>query len=330
MKFGLKTFLLLLIFSQVPGNSSAQDEACPKFLIPLTVRDTRGEVIHSYSAADLEVKLNGDAQLAENIHRETRLRRIVILLDASGSMKGIGKEVPWRQAVASAQILTTLSRGRAHLALIIFGERINEQLGFAQDNLSVEKRLGELEKDQSYLDRQIHGMTHLNDALESALQMLKQPTSADELYVASDGGENGSSTSLGKVTKHVVDSGVRVFFAQLKLPADLGQRRREPIVGLDFSELPPQTGGARMLLSPSGMELGFDTRTKFSLTDGIRMFFEGMFENDVLELTGREQDKKNLKIGPSAQGRSLLKGAQLFYPRELYHCVSSQPQGIAH
>jgi hypothetical protein len=62
MKFGSKIFLLLLIVCQVPWNSSAQDQAFSKFLIPPTVRDIRGEVIHDFSAHDLEIKVNGNVQ----------------------------------------------------------------------------------------------------------------------------------------------------------------------------------------------------------------------------------------------------------------------------
>src|SRR5579863_7612887 len=100
MKAVPKIYLLVLMLCLFPGNSLAQDDACSKFLIPLTVRDARGEVIHDFSAHDLEIKITGNIQPGESIRRDNRPRRIVILLDASGSMRGFGAESPWRQAVS--------------------------------------------------------------------------------------------------------------------------------------------------------------------------------------------------------------------------------------
>jgi uncharacterized protein with von Willebrand factor type A (vWA) domain len=53
-------------------------------------------MIGDVAAQDLEVKLGGNTLPIGNIHVDKRLRRIVILLDSSGSMRGYGKEVPWR------------------------------------------------------------------------------------------------------------------------------------------------------------------------------------------------------------------------------------------
>jgi len=125
-------------------------------------------MIRDVATRDLEARLGGITLPIESIHEDKRLRRIVILLDSSGSMRGHGKEIPWRQTIASAQPLASLSEGRARLALLIFNEKILEEIGFAGDNSAVAMRLSELENDQNYPDHAVRGATHLDDAMNRA------------------------------------------------------------------------------------------------------------------------------------------------------------------
>jgi hypothetical protein len=150
-----RILLSLLLLCLAPCEHSAQDDPCAKVFIPLTLRDARGELIHNYSDGDLEVKLGGAAQHLETIQRETRPRRMVVLLDASGSMKEAGREILWPRAIASARFLAGLSERRARLALLIFNKKIVEEIGFSGDNAAITKRLNELAQDQKFLDHEV-------------------------------------------------------------------------------------------------------------------------------------------------------------------------------
>jgi hypothetical protein len=326
--------ILMLLLCLVPAYSRAQDDPCSKLLVPLTVRDTRGEVLHGLSAADLEVKVNGNAQQVENIHRETRPRRIVILLDASGSMKGVAKDIPWQKAIGSAQFLASLSEGRARLALLLFNTKIIEEIGFSGDNAAITKRLNELQKDQEFLNRRVQGATHLYDAMGRALQLLGEPISADVLYVVSDAGENGSHLIFPDIKRKLLETGVRVFLTRPEDPL-LANRNRTPeeVSGPeDSSVLVEQSGGASMTLSPKEINFGFRTRPTPSLTDGVRMFYAGLFDNDVLELGGTPPNlkKRDLKITLSSPARDHLNGAQLSYPHQLYLCTQAKSASVVH
>ena len=325
MKFGSKIFLLLLIVCQVPWNSSAQDQACSKFPIPLTVRDIRGEVIHDFSAHDLEVKVNGNVQQVESIHRDSRTRRIIILLDASASMRGFGTESPWRQAVSSAQLVTNLSEGRTQVALLVFNEKIIEDIGFAPDNTAIIRRLNALQKDQELRNHWVKGTTHLFDSVSHALQLLEHPSSTDTIYIASDTGENKSRLMHEDIQCELGESGVRVFLTLLVNPLNYRNRSPEEISGpQDTITLVERTGGERMSLTANGISLGFQTKPNPTPLEGARMYYQGFFDNDLLEIqpVPPPSKKRDLKIALSPVGRDHLKGAQLFYPRQLYTCAS--------
>jgi len=326
--------LSLLLLCLAPCEHSAQDDPCSKILIPFTLRDARGELIHNYSDGDLEVKLGGAAQHLERIQRETRSRRMVVLLDASGSMKEPGNGNLWRRAIASAQFLTGLSEPRAQLALLIFNKKIVEEIGFPDGNAAITKRLNELARDQKFLDHEVQGPTHLYDAMNRALQLLGQPTSADVLFVVSDAGENASQLSFADIKRKLLQAGVRVFLTRLEEPR-VNHRRmtQEEMSGVeDVFTLVDQTGGGGMTLAPNQIYLGFEARPIPSVTEGVRMFYGGLFENDVLEFASPPPTSKKheLRIVLSPPGRDRLHGAQLFYPQQLSICTPPRVDGIAH
>ncbi len=323
--------VLVMLFAAgwLPQGVNAQDTACSQYSIPIVIRDARGEVIHGFSREDLEVKVDGKFRGIDSIHREDRPRHIVIVLDASGSMKGIGNEIPWHEAIASVKLLAS-SEGRAYAALLIFNTKIVEEIGFARDNSAVTKRLGDLSKDAGYLSHSVKGTTHLYDAMSRALQLLEKPNSADALYVVSDGGENGSKIRQSELQRALAKSGVRVFFTLLHIPTEHRiHSAEEEIVGPNSFELTQRTGGGFMYLGPAEIRFGFEARPKPSLSEGIRMFFGGMFENEILQVTAPNQvpGKHDLKITLSAAARDRLKGAQLFYPQQRYSCAV--PQGVS-
>jgi hypothetical protein len=319
--------IVLALLSLTPQNGQGQATVCSQDSIPIVARDARGELIPGISSADLEVMVNGTPQKIMSIHREKRPRRIVILVDASASMRGIKHEVPWSQAIASAKLLTSLSEGRAQLALLIFNEKVIEEINFEPGNSAVSKRLDELEKDQEFFDHSVKGKTALYDAMWKALELLGQPTSADELYVASDGEDNQSHRKEKELEKKLAEGGVRVFASYLQGP--LGSRSRTPEemnIGRDLTELVERSGGEFIFVSPTGVAFGFDTHPNPSREEGLRMFFEGIFENEVLQVSAANQvsGKRDLKITLSPSERVRLKGAQLFCPRQLPSCPASQ------
>jgi len=325
--------IVLALLSWTPECTQGQATVCSQDSIPIVARDARGELIPGISSADLEVMVNGTPQKIMSIHREKRPRRIVILVDASASMRGIKHEVPWSQAIASAKLLTSLSEGRAQLALLIFNEKVIEEINFEPGNSAVSKRLDELEKDQEFFDHSVKGKTALYDAMWKALELLGQPTSADELYVASDGEDNQSHRKEKELEKKLAEGGVRVFASYLQGP--LGSRSRTPEemnIGRDLTEFVERSGGEFIFVSPTAVAFGFDTHPNPSRQEGLRMFFEGMFENELVQVSTEKQvrGKRDLKIALSSSARERFKGAELFYPRQLHSCAASQGVSSTH
>ncbi len=319
----LLAFSIMLVFA--PLASGGQDANCPTYSVPLVVRNSQGELVHNYSPTDVAVTVNGTAVGVDEIHRELRSRRIVIVLDASASMNRDGNGHPWRQAVASANVLASLAKGRAHLALLVFNEKVVEEVRIDRGNSAVEERLTVLQSNRDAERTLVHGKTAINDAIDWAIALLGDPTTADAIYVVSDGEDTSSRTSRRDVERKLSMTGIRVFADILKPSRDPrnGFRLSEILgTGPDFYEFARLTGGANIQADPEETRLSFAVRPKLAAMDAARLFFEAMFENEILQLkwTDPGAKRRDLKISAAQTGAEHLPGAQLFYPRQLYSC----------
>ncbi len=307
------------------SNAVAQEKDCSNYLIPLLVRTPEGEIIRNVSPSDLVLKFSGNVVPIDGLHNESRPRRIVILLDASGSMNHEGSGLSWKQALAAAAHLGSLANGHAQLALLIFNEQVVEQIPFEQGNSRIINRLAELASDANFERSKVHGKTAINDAIDNAFSLLGLPRTADSLYIVSDGINTAGHTPSRELETKVLSSGVRVFSIILR-PAQgwESHRRLEDVLGTgpDLLMLSRITGGASMSVDEEETKLSFDVGKKLSSPALSGLFFAGMFDNELLQFTisGQIPKKRELKIELSATGKAHRKGAQFSYPNQLYVC----------
>jgi hypothetical protein len=292
------------------------------------MRNAQGEMVHNYSAGDVAVSVGGGIVAVDEIHRERRLRRIVIVLDASGSMREDGGN-PWQHAVMSASVLANLAEGRARLALLIFNEKIIEEVGFDRSNLAVEKRLKDLQSNREFERTYVHGHTAINDALYRAISLLASPSTADSIYAITDGYDNASRASSEDIERKLSATGVRLFANVLRPSRREGRLRETELLGLgpDFQEVALLTGGASIQADPSEAKLSFAVRRKISTMEAARLFFAAMFDNELLELrwSNPGTNKRDVKIFISETGKDHYPKTQLFYPKQLCACSSQKP-----
>ena len=320
----LRIILILIGFSigtVLASPSCGQQPECPNCFVPLVMRNAQGELAHDYSPKDVTVKIDGIPVAVDEIHGEQRLRRIVIVLDASGSMKD-----SWRHAVSSGSIVASLAEGHARLALLIFNDKVVEQIGFDRGNSAVEERLKDLQNNGEFAKTSVHGGSAINDAIASAIVLLVDPTTADSIYVVSDGHDNKSHTDQWDIKQKLSASGIRVFADVLRQWNGSGRVYQSELLGTgpDFQDLAQLTGGASIQADPTETKLSFPVRPKSSVIEAAHLFFAAMFDNEVLQFswTNLGTNKRDMKISISETGKDHVPGMQLFYPRQLYACAS--------
>jgi hypothetical protein len=202
-----KTFLIVLLFvsSLNLTNLPAQDSGCATRTVPVSVVDEQWLPVQGLSAANFRGKLRGRDLEILSASIDTRPRRIVLLLDASGSMIEEG----WEDAKSLSEDLIRFAPAGASIAQMGFSDAVLDTAGFDQDRLALLKRLAALAKvcEQPRKTRQ----TALFDAIASARGTLDVPEFGDVIYVVTDAGDNKSRTEPKRVAEDLLRAGVRLF-----------------------------------------------------------------------------------------------------------------------
>ena len=297
-------------------HAAGQTDPCTRRTLPLTVVDATGRPIANLTASDLQGKFRGQSVKILSVAPDNRPHRIVILLDASGSMA-----TKWREVVAPAYHLTEIRLPNTKLGLLIFGEKINEQIDFSAGQNAVAERLSQIRSDPTYSGKFVQGKTALFDALLAGVRLLSAPTSADVIYLVSDGGENGSRAGFDEVVRQLTLSGVRLFVSGLF--GELGYRSRTPeeLNGpTNLAEMVKRTGGEMMVPFANG----FPTKPKEAgqLTEAMNLFYLKMIQNHLLEveLPTIVDKQRGWELKLTSEKKQQWKNARILYPSDLIPC----------
>jgi len=295
---------------------SAQVGTCTHRILPVTVQDEKGRPVTGLAAADFEGKFRGLPVKLLSIAPDQRPHRIVILLDASGSMHDI-----WGRVLAPAFNLAGTRLADTQMALLIFNEKIIEQIGFDGGQQAVAARLRELESDVKSASKLVRGRTALSDALVAGLQLLDNPTSADILYLVSDGGDNASHAHFDEVGRRLTSSGVRLFVSAVFNELEARGRSPEEIYGPEeLIRLAKITGGE--VISPYARGVPISRKDREQFVARVFEFHASMIEDYLLEAEFPESlDKhRTWELKLSKQKREQWKNATILYPTELPAC----------
>lgn len=213
------------------------------------------------------------------------------------------------------------------MALIIFNERVIEQVDFGVGQRAVVEKLRQIGSDTKYQAKSVRGKSAIYDALLAGVRLLDTPTSADVLYLVSDGQDNASHVHVNELTRLLTSSGVRLYIALVhdmrifhsRTPENLDLNYRVR----DLDDIANKTGGE--MISPLVIR-GLLGSPKGKLEPfGVTMydFYRRMFNNYLLEAEFPEPMEKHrsweLKL--SQEKRKQWKDSTITYPAELSGCL---------
>jgi len=220
---------------------AAQDASCLHRTLPLDIIDSKRRLIRLNDPSYLKGKFSGKPVKILSVKPDDRPHRIVILLDSSGSMLGELNARKWQMASFAAAHIAAANLPNTSLALLIFSEKINEQIDFSQGASAIARRLSEIEADANYAKKHIRGKTALLDTVSFALRMLADPGFADSIYVITDAGDNKSESRLRDIRDALVNRGVRLYVTLVTSSKRLAPE--EQTGPSEFADLAADTGG---------------------------------------------------------------------------------------
>src|ERR1700688_685888 len=225
---------VVALFSSSLTPIFAQETSCIHRTLPVTVLDSSGRVIHGLLPSDFSAKIHGRPARVLSVSLDKRPHRTVVLLDASGSMVDRPlKGRPWELALKIASNIAESNSEHAPLALIIYSDKVHEQVDIGQGTTEVRTRLKAISADPTYVKKNIKGSTTATfDAMLSALRLLGASDSSDSIYLISDGVENQSRFEAKDVTHALGLRSVRLYVSlfESNTPEGFGKVAEEAVI----------------------------------------------------------------------------------------------------
>jgi hypothetical protein len=325
-------FALTFVAALLAINASfaaAQSPTCGQWLVPVTRISANGDFVAGLSPSDLELGRSSESIQLLSTAPESRPRRIVILVDISGSMASPSSG-SWSLTAQFLHDLASVDSPNVSFALLLFSDHIVETVDFSQDRGAVDRRLKAVAADPSFMKQYVHGRTTIYDALQSGLQLLHNPTSADALLIVTDGGDTGSKTSPDLLLAELSQTSTRVFSIMfLRRMIERGDPGEDTRVVKEFIDFVPRTGGdifGPMLVNRSGQYTMINSlRTSKPLPQELAEFYKEMLNNDVVSLKTSAPFTKPIKLElrASPQSRKKWKDAVLLSPHQLGPCPTA-------
>ena len=154
--------------------------------------------------------------------------------------------------------------------------------------------------------------------------MLENPTSADSLLVITDGFDEGSKTRPDEVLGQLAGPMIRVFAV---LVDPLPGERSRPDTG-EFVRFVQKSGGQVFGPVDAGNAAFRDSAKSAQagqvMAGQLGQFYRGILENNVLTIqVSAIQKPQAVRLSLTDSARHQLKKPQIFFPREIGTCLST-------
>lgn len=196
------------------------------------VLDRNGRAVQDLSKDNFRIKVNGRPAEIVEAKYSIAPRRIVVLLDISGSMAGDKYNQKWRIAREALEDLLADTTADVPIALLTFSDHVQDLFDFSQSRRSITAWIKDGPDQPSNIE--VHGRTALYDAVLAACKLLGPSKPGDVIYAITDAGDNSSHISETAAARILSKSGIRffVFLLNEQLPFGLEHLRKDSIADI--------------------------------------------------------------------------------------------------
>ena len=303
----------------------AQETPCLRRTVMASVM-LAGQPVASVSTSSFKGEFRGKPVRILSATRDVGPRRIVVLIDASGSMVGLTKG-KWDLVLRAASDVAAHAPPDSSVALLVFNDKVKQKVDFSAGPQAVLERIAQVREGRTP-DRLPAGRTPLRDAVLEGLKLLEPATPGDVIYAITDGGDNASKSSPVAVEKALVSAGIRLFAF---LVEDYPGLRRVPeaeSVLNDFLQLVQATGGTTLGLSGTPWsDLQYPAKEKDRLalkaaTEGLYLQMAQFYRLEV-DLPEPVTKPRRWKLEMVNERGAKMKEWQVAYQTTLLPCKST-------
>src|SRR3990172_2179788 len=200
------SFALLFVLA---GPAQAQQNECRQRVVPIHIMTRDGAPPPKLTPAQFEATFADKPVRVTAVSGPQQPQRLIVLLDASGSVRG-GTTAGWEATVqVAAQLLAGLPP--LEIGLALFSEEVEPVVGPTTDRERLLEEIERLRTGPREAERGRRQRTALWDSLLDSAEMFGPLRPGDVLYVITDGVDNFSETRPAAVTQALASSGIRLF-----------------------------------------------------------------------------------------------------------------------
>lgn len=326
MSFGRALAALAIFLLLSAPLLRAEEGSCLRRTMAVNVHDEEGNRVSGLTPADFRGTFRGQAVRILSVEVDHAPRRIVVLLDISGSMTDRNK---WEVARTMAEDIVLFAPVENSVALIVFAEEVVDRVDFAQGRSAVAEKLTAMANTDEP-PYQVKGQTAFFDALQEGISLLDPVRPGDVIYAFTDGGDNRSRSKPREVEKALLSAGVR-FFAFIYYDS---RRQSEGFLGPALlDKLIEATGGSWVVFPPPGSYSSkFSGKQAAAVKAAARQVYGEMTEFYRLEvelpvemaLPHAPQKLRGWKLEVVDERGKKRKDLTVHYPEKLAPCRGSE------
>lgn len=230
-------------------SSLTQEQSCTASVLVSVFDETSSLPIEGLVRENFHAKVHGQELPILSVSRAPAQRRVVFVIDRSGSMTS-ATESGYIKRILDDAISAIPNSGS--IAFLAFSGQFSKQVDFAQGRPPGHTISDLLRWEPTGKGNKLR--TPLWDNIDAALHMLNPPWEGDVIVVISDGNDNMSKLSEGDIRKELLASGVPLFAVILARPhAATPEERTAPALLRDLADA---TGGLTAVGDPQPIHPG--------------------------------------------------------------------------
>jgi hypothetical protein len=187
----------------------AQRNECRQLIVPFHIMTRDASPAPSLNVTDVSAIVAARPSRVTDVSGEHQPQRLLLLLDASGSVRG-GTVSGWDATVqVGAQLLQDLPA--LEIGLALFSEEVETIVGPTPDRERLLEAIEGLRAGPRELERGRRQRTALWDSLIDSVSLFGPFRPGDVVYVVTDGVDNHSESRPAAATQVLVAAGIRLF-----------------------------------------------------------------------------------------------------------------------
>src|SRR5882762_4694768 len=183
-----------------------QQDSCQTRTVPVSIMSDDGSPLPDINDAAFEGSYRGKSVRINSVAIDQRPRRVLLLLDTSGSFTD---KLDWAFNVANDTLehipLPT------EIGLVSFANTVERAVPPTPDRTEIRNEIKSLRSTQ----KQGRGQTALRDAIRDSVKVLDSQQVGDVIFAITDGGDNKSKTEPRELIQILVTAGIRLFVLEV-------------------------------------------------------------------------------------------------------------------